>query len=149
QENVRLATRNISDDAQGALHIAIIGMAGRFPGSETLEQFWKNLRDGVECISFLSDKDLHAMGVPRATQRKKNFVRAAALLGNVDQFEAAFFGYPPREAELMDPQHRVFLECSWEALEFAGYQPETYPGLIGIYAGTSLSSYLLYNVLSN
>ncbi|MGC2694591.1 MAG: SDR family NAD(P)-dependent oxidoreductase [Candidatus Angelobacter sp.] len=147
QDNDRPENRNIA--GEGALHVAIVSMAGRFPGSETLEQFWKNLRDGVECINFLSDEDLHAMGVPRATRRKKNFVKAAPLLENVDKFDAAFFGYPPREAELMDPQHRVFLECSWEALEFAGYQPETYPGLIGVYAGTSLSSYLLYNVLPN
>lgn len=139
----------VSNDAQDALHVAIVGMAGRFPGSETLEQFWENLRDGVEGIRFLSDEELDSLGVPRATRRKKNFVKAAALLKDVDKFDAGFFGFPPREAEVLDPQHRIFLECSWEALEFAGYQPETYPGLIGVYAGTSLSSYLLYNVLPN
>jgi phthiocerol/phenolphthiocerol synthesis type-I polyketide synthase E len=139
----------VSSDAQGVLHVAIVGMAGRFPGSETLEQFWENLREGVECIRSLSDEELDSLGVPRATRRKKNFVKAAALLNDVDKFDASFFGFPPREAEILDPQHRIFLECSWEALEFAGYQPETYPGLVGVYAGTSLSSYLLYNVLPN
>lgn len=148
QEDISSEYQNISED-QRALHVAIVGMSGRFPGSETLEKFWKNLRDGVECVSFLSDEDLKTLGVPRATGRKKHFVKAAALLDNIQQFDAEFFGYPPREAELMDPQHRIFLECAWEALEFAGYEPETYPGLIGVYAGTSLSSYLLYNVLSN
>lgn len=147
-ENVRLESPGTSDDAQNALHVAIIGMAGRFPGAETLQQFWMNLRNGVECIRFLSEEDLHGMGVSRATRKKKNFISAAALLEGVDKFDAAFFGYPPREAELLDPQHRIFLECSWQALEFTGYQPETYPGLIGVYAGTSLSSYLLYNLLS-
>ena len=139
----------VSNDAQEVLHVAIVGMAGRFPGSENLEQFWENLRDGVEGIRSLSDEELDSLGVPRATRRKKNFVKAAALLKDVDKFDASFFGFPPREAEILDPQHRIFLECSWEAMEFAGYQPETYPGLVGVYAGTSLSSYLLYNVLPN
>ncbi len=147
QGDLRSESQNSAAEQHDALHIAIVGMAGRFPGSETLEEFWRNLRDGVECISFLSDEELQAIGVPRRTTKKKNFVKAGALLRDVGQFDAAFFGYSPREAELMDPQHRIFLECSWEALESAGYQSETYPGLIGAYAGTSLSSYLLYNVL--
>jgi acyl transferase domain-containing protein len=122
-------------------------MAGRFPGSENLEQFWQNLRDGVECISFLSDEQLQAMAVPAAARGKANFVKASPILHGIDLFDGTFFGYSPREAELMDPQHRLFLECSWEALEAAGYDPEKFNGLIGVYAGTSLSSYLLYNVL--
>jgi acyl transferase domain-containing protein/acyl carrier protein len=149
QEDFRSQEQNTQEDVPSALHVAIIGISGRFPGSPNIEQFWKNLQDGVDCISILSDEELNAMGVPRATRKKKNFVKAAALLEKVDEFDAAFFGYPPREAELMDPQHRIFLECSWEALEFAGYEPETYEGLIGVYAGTSLSSYLLYNLLPN
>ncbi|MBV9761972.1 MAG: SDR family NAD(P)-dependent oxidoreductase [Acidobacteriaceae bacterium] len=148
-ETVRVEGPRLPEDEQGALHIAIVGMAGRFPGSDTLEEFWLNLKNGVEGIHFLSDAELQALGVPRPATKKKQFVNAAALVGKIDQFDAAFFGYTPREAELMDPQHRLFLECAWEAMECAGYHAETYAGLIGVYAGTSLSSYLLYNVLPN
>lgn len=129
------------------LDIAVIGMAGRFPGAANIEEFWRNLAEGVESISFPSDDELTRMGVPLATMRHPRFVRAAPLLHDVDRFDANLFGYSPREAELIDPQHRLFLECAWESLESAGYQSDKHDGLIGVYAGTSLSSYLLYNLL--
>jgi len=139
---------DISDDLQGT-EIAIIGMAGRFPGARNLDEFWRNLCDGVESVRFLSDQELEALGVDAALRRDPNYVKAAAVLDGVKLFDAAFFGYTPRDAELMDPQHRIFLECAWEALECTGYDPETCQGAIGVFAGTMVSTYLLYNLLPN
>jgi acyl transferase domain-containing protein len=129
------------------LEIAIVGMAGRFPGARDVEAFWRNLRDGVESVSFFSDDELLASGVPRAWLTDPRLVRAAAVLDEADLFDAAFFGYSPREAELMDPQQRVFLECAWEALEDAGYDSLRYPGLIGVYGGVGANRYA-FNLLS-
>jgi phthiocerol/phenolphthiocerol synthesis type-I polyketide synthase E len=122
--------------------IAIIGMSGRFPGARTLDDFWRNLRDGIESISFFSDEELQASGIPSFLSQNPNYVPARAILDDVELFDAAFFGFSPREAALMDPQHRLFLEAAWEALESAGYDPETYEGVIGVYAGASTNSYL-------
>lgn len=129
--------------------IAIVGMNGRFPGAPNLHTFWQNLRDGVESITFFSDAELADMGVPADSLRSPNFVKAAPVLADIDKFDATFFGYTPREAKLLDPQHRLFLECAYAALEDAGYNPATYPGAVGVYAGTSLSTYLLFNLLTN
>ncbi|MGB8345252.1 MAG: SDR family oxidoreductase, partial [Ktedonobacteraceae bacterium] len=123
--------------------IAIIGLSGRFPGAPTLEQFWQNLRNGVESISFFSDAELLSAGVDSALLRDPNYVRARPILADVEHFDAAFFGYSPREAELLDPQHRLFLECCWEALEDAAYDPSSYEGLIGVFGGANISTYLL------
>jgi acyl transferase domain-containing protein/acyl carrier protein len=127
--------------------IAIVGMAGRFPGARNLEEFWRNLRDGVESITLFSDEHLQSLGVDPKFLHSPNFVKAGALIDDVEMFDASFFGYSPKEAEIIDPQHRVFLECAWEALENAGYN-EAYEGLVGVFAGTSLSTYLLYNLLA-
>ena len=129
--------------------IAIIGMAGRFPGANTLEQFWQNLRDGVESIRFLTDDELRALGVPSTTLDDPTYVKAAAAIDDMDLFDAAFFGISHREAELIDPQHRIFLECAWEALERAGYIVSQHDCPIGVFAGASTNTYLLYNLLSN
>src|SRR5918911_1285691 len=129
--------------------IAIIGMAGRFPRARSVDQFWQNLRDGVESISFFSDEELEAAGVERSALSDPNYVKAGAVLDDLELFDASFFGFNPREAEIMDPQHRFFLECAWEALEAAGYDSETYPGRIGVYAGCSMSTYLLHNLYAN
>lgn len=129
--------------------IAIIGMAGRFPGANNLEAFWQNLCDGTESITFLSDQELDALGVDPKLRQRADYVKAASLLEGVDQFDASFFGYTSREAETMDPQHRIFLECAWEALEHAGYDTSRYPGLIGVYAGATLNSYLLLHLASH
>ncbi|HEU4322646.1 MAG TPA: SDR family NAD(P)-dependent oxidoreductase, partial [Roseiflexaceae bacterium] len=123
--------------------VAIVGMAGRFPGADDIEQFWANLRDGVESITFFSEEELLAAGVAPAALRAPNYVRARATLADADLFDAAFFGFTPREAEILDPQHRVFLEAAWNALEHAGYDSERYRGRIGVFAGVGINSYLL------
>src|SRR5215212_1336043 len=94
--------------------IAIIGMAGRFPGAGNIAEFWRNLRDGVESISFFSDEELLASGIDPAVLREPNYVRARGVIEDADLFDASFFGFSPREAETLDPQHRLFLECVWE-----------------------------------
>jgi acyl transferase domain-containing protein/acyl carrier protein len=140
--------RNIIDHREG-LDIAVIGLVGRFPGADNLDEFWRNLRDGVESITFFTDEELKDFGVSPAAYRAPNFVKAGPVLRGIGAFDAAFFGFSPREAELLDPQHRIFLECAWEALEHAGYDPGRYEGLIGVYGGMSLSTYLLYNLLGS
>ncbi len=122
--------------------IAIIGMAGRFPQAPNLQRFWENLRQGTESTSFFSDEELEQAGIPPELLRHPNYVKARGVLENADLFDAGFFGYSPREAELTDPQIRLFLECAWEALESAGWDPEKFPGMIGVYAGMSFSSYI-------
>src|SRR5438552_12222466 len=129
--------------------IAVIGMAGRFPMAENLVQFWQNLRDGVESISFFSDEEIESSGISRELLGDPQYVRAAAFLKDPDLFDAEFFGFNPREASIMDPQQRIFLEQAWKALESAGYNSETYKGRIGLYAGAALSTYLINNILSN
>jgi amino acid adenylation domain-containing protein/non-ribosomal peptide synthase protein (TIGR01720 family) len=122
--------------------VAIVGMAGRFPGAPSLEEFWRNLREGVESITFFTDAELEAAGVPPAVLGDRSYVKARGVLEGVELFDAGFFGYNPREAEVIDPQQRVFLETAWEALERAGYDAEKYPGAIGVYAGVGLNTYL-------
>lgn len=123
------------------LEIAVIGMAGRFPGAKNLEQFWENLRNGVESINFFSDDELIKAGVDPEFLNQSNYVKAKGLLENAEDFDASFFNYSPREALLMDPQTRIFHECVWEALEDAGYNPETYNASIGLYAGAAPNLY--------
>src|SRR5205823_3448387 len=108
--------------------VAVVGMAGRFPGARSVEEFWRNLRDGVEAISFFTDEELLAAGIGRAQLATPGYVRARGVLEDVELFDAGFFGYSPREAETLDPQQRLFLECAWQALESAGYDPQGYAG---------------------
>ncbi|MBW4617793.1 MAG: acyltransferase domain-containing protein [Cyanosarcina radialis HA8281-LM2] len=129
--------------------IAIIGMAGRFPGAKNIDRFWQNLRDGVESISDFTDEELLACGVDPALLKEPNYVKAGFVLEDIEKFDAQFFDCSPREAEIMDPQHRIFLECAWEALENAGYDPKTDNNLTGVYAGASMSDYLLNNLSSH
>ncbi|GJD16858.1 beta-ketoacyl synthase [Rivularia sp. IAM M-261] len=129
--------------------IAIIGMAGRFPGANKVDSFWQNLRSGVESISFFTDEELIRGGVDSGLLNNPNYVKANGKLEDIDLFDAYFFGFSPREAEITDPQHRIFLECVWEALENAGYNSETYRNQIGIFAGVAASSYLLSNLYPN
>jgi len=129
--------------------IAIVGMTGRFPGAKNIDEFWDNLRNGVESIGFFNDEELLDSGVEPEELKKPNYVKAGATLEDIDLFDAAFFGFSPREAEMTDPQHRLFLECAWEALENAGYNSETYPGRIGAFAGVGWNSYLFNNLYSN
>ena len=129
--------------------IAIIGMAGRFPGAKNVDEFWRNLHDGVESISFFADEELLAAGIDSAKLNSSNYVKAASVLSDVELFDASFFNFTPSDAEVTDPQHRLFLECAWEALEKAGYDSETYKGRIGVYAGAGINSYLLQNLSLN
>ena len=122
--------------------IAIIGMRGRFPGANDLDRYWRNLAEGVESITVLSPEDMRAAGVPDPIARLPGYVNAAPLLDAVDEFDAEFFGFSARDATLTDPQHRLFLETCWEALEDAGYDPGSFPGAIGLFGGCELSSYL-------
>ncbi|HEY0602390.1 MAG TPA: type I polyketide synthase, partial [Herpetosiphonaceae bacterium] len=130
------------------LEIAIIGMAGRFPGAPDLDAFWRNLSAGVESITFFADDDLLAVGVDPAALSDPSYVKAGGALEQADRFDAGFFGYSPREAALIDPQQRVFLETSWQALEHASYDPERYSGQIGVFGGVSLNRYWL-NLYTN
>jgi acyl transferase domain-containing protein/acyl carrier protein/predicted O-methyltransferase YrrM len=129
--------------------IAIVGMSCRFPGANTLDEFWQNLRDGVESITFFSDDDVAASGIDPTSANAPHYVKASPLLDNVEWFDAGFFGYTAKEAELLDPQQRLFLECAWEAMEIAGYDPQSYSGSIGLYAGASMNTYLLNQVYPN
>lgn len=124
------------------LDIAVIGLACRFPGSHDSTAFWTNLRNGVESISTLSEDDLRSADVLERLRQDPNYVRMRGLIEGIDLFDAEFFGVPPKEAELMDPQHRLFLECAWETFEHAGYDPDRFQGSIGVYAGSSTSGYL-------
>jgi phthiocerol/phenolphthiocerol synthesis type-I polyketide synthase E len=124
------------------LDIAVIGLACRFPGSHDSAAFWANLRDGVESITTLSEEELRSAGVQERLCQDPNYVRMRGIIDGIDLFDADFFGITPKEAELMDPQHRLFLECAWETFEQAGYDPERFHGSIGVYAGSSTSGYL-------
>ena len=126
--------------------IAVIGMSGRFPGARDLDEFWENLRNGVEAISFFTDQEVLRTGVDPELLRNPHYVKAAGVLEDVDRFDASFFGFFPREAAFMDPQQRVFLECAWEALERAGYDPFRYPHPVGVFAGVGMNTYLLFNL---
>jgi phthiocerol/phenolphthiocerol synthesis type-I polyketide synthase E len=128
--------------------VAVIGMAGRFPGARSVEEFWANLRDGVESISFFSDEELLALGVSQSQLDDPSYVKAKACVEDAEMFDPHFFGFTPREAALTDPQQRLFMECAWEALEIAGYDSEKYNGSIGVFAGLSMNTYLL-NIYSN
>jgi acyl transferase domain-containing protein/thioesterase domain-containing protein/SAM-dependent methyltransferase len=135
------------DSRVGALRahdVAIVGMSCRLPGAASIAAFWANLRDGVESIAILSDAELE-VGDPSVLTNPA-YVRAAAVAPDIDRFDAALFGYSPHEAALIDPQQRMLLECAWEALEDAGYDPERFGAAIGVFAGTGLNTYLINNV---
>jgi phthiocerol/phenolphthiocerol synthesis type-I polyketide synthase E len=134
-------------DEQNNLDVAIIGMSGRFPGAKSVDEFWQNLRSGVESVTFFSEEELIGSGIDPALLNDPNYVKASAILDDPGLFDAPFFGYSPREAEIMDPQHRLFLECAWEAFEHAGYDADRYDGPIGVYAGASMNTYFLFSGL--
>ncbi|AFZ60775.1 SDR family NAD(P)-dependent oxidoreductase [Anabaena cylindrica FACHB-243] len=135
-----------SDDKFRDTDIAVIGMSCRFPGAKNVAQFWDNLVNGVESITQLSQESLVASGIPSSLFSKDNYVKSRPVLEDIELFDAAFFGYNPAEAELIDPQQRIFLETAWEALEDAGYVTENYQGLIGVYAGGIFNNYSLRKI---
>lgn len=129
--------------------IAIVGMAAHLPGAADIGAYWRNLSAGVESIRVLSEEELLAAGESPARLRRPNYVPAAAVLEGFKEFDADFFGFSPKEAAILDPQHRQFLEVAWEALENAGHPPEHFPGAIGVYAGCGMGSYFYFNLCSN
>jgi phthiocerol/phenolphthiocerol synthesis type-I polyketide synthase E len=133
---------------QDEFKVAIIGLSGRFPGAADTDTFWHNLVNGNETISVFTRPALAEAGVSPVELDHPDYVAARGILDNVEMFDAGLFGYSAREAETIDPQHRIFLECAWEALESAGYDTQRYPGSVGVYAGTGAGLYLL-NLLSD
>lgn len=129
--------------------IAIIGMSGRFPGAPNVNVFWENLCAGKESISFFSDNEMLKAGIAPSVLKDPRLVKAGGILEDIDLFDAYFFDYSPREAESIDHQQRIFLECAWEALEASGYVSENYNGAIGVYASVGANTYLLQKDLSN
>uniref|UniRef100_A0A2P1CZH3 Type I polyketide synthase n=2 Tax=unclassified Phormidium TaxID=2609805 RepID=A0A2P1CZH3_9CYAN len=148
QGQKRARFRN-SRHSVGNSDIAVIGMSCRFPGANNIDEFWQNLVNGVESISFFSDEEVIAAGIDPKLVKNPNYVKAKPILSDIETFDADFFGYSSREAELMDPQARLLLECAWESLEDAGYNPFNYDGAIGIYAGALMNTYLLNNIYPN
>ncbi|MBF9034654.1 amino acid adenylation domain-containing protein [Rhodobacterales bacterium HKCCE2091] len=132
--------------AQKSDLIAIVGMAGRFPGAGDVNALWQGMLDGREMISHFSEEELDID--PRADDPDSPYVLARGVMQDADMFDAKHFGIPPREADRMDPQHRILLEVAQTALEDAGHDPARFPGRIGIFAGSSQNSYLLNNLVS-
>lgn len=129
--------------------IAIVGMAAHLPGARTIDEYWKNLVDGVESVRFYTDEELLAEGVPKAHLRHPRYVKAAAELQDMELFDGELFGFSPKESAILDPQHRHFTECCWEALEDAAHMPESFEGPIGIFGGCGMGSYFYFNLCSN
>ena len=129
--------------------IAVIGMSGRFPGADDLATFWSNLREGVESVRRFTEEELLAAGESEEVLRDPSYVRVGAPLTDIDKFDAAFFGMSPRDAAVFDPQHRIFLECAWQAFEDAGYVGANIGGSVSVFASCGLSDYMFENVLAN
>ncbi|MCX6584839.1 MAG: amino acid adenylation domain-containing protein [Candidatus Aminicenantes bacterium] len=149
KQDKRRAVREQEAPSGRSHDVAVIGMALRLPGAANIHEFWKNICDGVESITFFSDEELEGSRVYTYIQANARRIPAGGVLGDIDLFDADFFAFTPREAEIIDPQQRMFLEYAWMALEDAGYVGETYPGSIGVYAGTGWNTYLMNNVLLN
>jgi acyl transferase domain-containing protein/thioesterase domain-containing protein/NADP-dependent 3-hydroxy acid dehydrogenase YdfG len=139
----------VDSGSHGDNDIAIVGMALRVPGARSVDQFWQNLCSGQSAIRPLSEEELLAEGVPRETFEDPRYVRVTADLQDMESFDADFFGLSPKEAAIMDPQHRQFLSCAWEALEDAAHPPERFDGTVGVFAGCGMGSYFAFNLLSN
>jgi phthiocerol/phenolphthiocerol synthesis type-I polyketide synthase E len=134
------------DELEGT--IAIVGMGGRFPGARNVAELWRNLRAGVESVRALSREEMAALGAGRAADDPA-WVPAVAMPDGIDEFDAPFFGISHREAEILDPQHRLFLETCWTALEDAGYDPESPAAVTALFGGATTSTYLLFNLARN
>ncbi len=134
---------------QSGSAIAIVGMAAHVPGAASVRRFWRNVRGGVESIRPVSESDLRAAGVARELIENPDYVPAAAPLPGMESFDAGFFGMSPWDASVMDPQHRHFLECAWEALEDAGHVPERFGGPVGVFAGSGTNAYFWGHVMTN
>ncbi|MDB9401366.1 type I polyketide synthase [Microcystis aeruginosa CS-567/02-A1] len=145
EQKSRQRAENRSRRSHDSHDIAIIGMAGRFPGANNLQTFWENLKNGVETISFFSEAELLASGVSPELFNQPNYVKARPIIDQAEYFDSEFFGYTDREAELLDPQQRLLLQSSWECLENAGYNSNSYQGAIAMFAGASMNTYFINN----
>ena len=137
------------DSNNDAGSIAIVGMAGRFPAASSTSELWKMLREGREATQWMTADELREAGVSDTDIDDPDYVRASMVLPKMEMFDAEFFGFSKRDAAILDPQHRHFLECAWEALEDAGYMPTQFPGAIGVFGGCGMQAYLAYNLLTN
>jgi polyketide synthase PksJ len=144
QKNNNLRTETSLENS-----IAVIGMGCKLPGADNPNELWQLIINKTETISFFNEKELLHAGISTDLIDNSDYVPARGILHNIDQFDASFFGYSPAEARLMDPQHRVFLELAWTALEDSGYMTDQFDGNIGLFAGMSDSSYLTQNILKN
>ena len=127
--------------------VAVVGLAGRFPGARDVDEFWRNLAEGRETLSHFAEHELEQGDAEElAARTRPGYVRARGILEDVDLFDAGFFGITPSEADILDPQQRVFMETAWEALENAGHDPRTFGGPIGVFAGMSNNTYWLQNL---
>ena len=127
--------------------VAVIGMAARFPGAKNVAEYWRNLCEGVESIQRHTREEALSHGMTTDQVDSPSYVNASASLDDVDCFDGAFFGYSARESAVMEPQHRIFLECAYHAMEDAGYDGHGYHGRVGVYAGCTMNTYLVYNLL--
>ena len=121
--------------------IAVVGLAGRYPESPDIDELWETFRTGRDCLRTFSPEEMKERGVPAEYFERKNFVSRGTAMPDVDAFDAAFFGFTPREAAVMDPQSRIFLETCYEALENSGTDPFRYPEAIGVFAGSNPNDY--------
>jgi len=129
--------------------VAIVGLAAHLPGARNAQEYWAALIDGVESVRTLSEEELIEAGVSREAMRRPGYVRAAGTLDDVFHFDPEFFGFSPKEAGIMDPQHRHFLMAAWEAMEDAGHLPQSFEGAVGVFAGCGVASYYMFNLLTN
>src|SRR5687768_13123855 len=129
--------------------IAIVGVALRVPGARNWREYWKNLCDGVESVRDFSDEELLAAGESPELLRKPGYVKRGGVLTGMELFDGEFFGFSPKECAILDPQHRHFMECAWEALEDAGHMPEKFAGSIGLFGGCGMGSYFYFNVCTH
>ncbi|MFL0811272.1 MAG: SDR family NAD(P)-dependent oxidoreductase [Agarilytica sp.] len=136
-------------DDFGGYGIAIVGMANRVPGAKTPDEYWHNLENGIESVKFYTDEEMAEAGVTPDLLKNPHYVKAGAHLDNFDHFDPDFFGFSPKEAGILDPQHRQFYECCWEALERAGHPPSKFDGAIGVYGGSGMAAYLAQNIMTN
>lgn len=127
--------------------VAVVGMACRFPGANSPDEFWQNILQGKESITYYTKDELIEANIDSQLLDNANYILARGDIEEIDKFDASFFNYSPKEAALMDPQHRILLECAWHALEDAGYDAARYDGRIGVFAGESMNTYLLLNLM--
>ena len=138
-----------NEEERNEFSIAVIGMACRFPKAKNLDEYWRNLREAIHCISFFPPDEAERSSLISIDFDDPSFVGAAGILDDADKFDASFFGFNPREAELIDPQHRILLECAWKCLEHAGHAKIQSPNRIAVFAGTGTPTYIIENVISN